>query len=151
MSSYCTYRPAVESQRTPSSIIRTGRRNRHGSVGTETRLTDGAIRGFETRQGQKMFFLRNVQTGCAGSAHRLFREGGGRFLRGVSLINHLHLVQTLGISGLPVSLRGLHVAFYLYQHGGFEQIRDVTTPDCHFSILLRDVIVCRRHVRRWVV
>jgi hypothetical protein len=67
------------------------------------------------------------------------------------LTTQLHLLQRLRISGFPVNFRGLHVAFYLYQHSGVEQIRDVTTLNCHSKILLRDMIVCRRDVSGWAV
>jgi hypothetical protein len=41
--------------------------------------------------------------------------GVGGFLCGVSLTYQLQLVQMLKIGGFHVSLRGLHVAFCLYQ------------------------------------
>jgi hypothetical protein len=136
---YCTHRPNVETQRTPSSITRTGRSSRHGSVGIEARLTDGAIRGSKPGRGKKIFlFFETSRPGVRAQPAAFWMGtdgsgwGGGRFPRGVMLTSKLNIVQRLRISGFPVSLRGLYVAFYFYQHRRVEEIRDVSTLNCHF-------------------
>jgi hypothetical protein len=104
-----------------TSLIRTGRRTGHGSVGIEIRLTDGAIRDSQPIWGKEFFISSKRPDRLWGSSPPPFQrtpmERGpctfleGQSCRGYQLNTQLHIVQRLSIGDFPESLRGAYVAF----------------------------------------